>query len=154
MKQALVAIGQFSISLIAAGAGLVHGPEMLDPLSERNCARITDGMSLEEVTEVLGPPNEPGKTSLLLCIGVNSAVGAPPDRMWTGPRGTFSVYLDEHQRVREGWFVSSNRRAILPRIRSCLSAISQNWNGPSTNLPPRPLTEPLLTLTPPLPAAP
>jgi hypothetical protein len=154
MKRTRFAIGLLAFSMIAVGAGMVHGPELLDPLSERNCARIADGMKLEEVTELLGPPNEPRKTSLLLCIGVSSAVGAPPDAMWTGPRGTFSVYLDENQRVREAWFVSSNRRVMLPRIRSCLSAISQNWNGPSTNLPPQPLTEPLLTLIPPPPAAP
>jgi len=123
MKRALFAVGLFSVSLIAVGAGMVHGPELLDPLSERNCARIAEGMTLKEVTELLGPANEPDKSSLLLCIGVNSAVGAPPDRMWTGPRGTFSVYLDEDQRVREGWFVPSQQLGIGSRIASWFARI-------------------------------
>lgn len=117
MLRTLGAAAMLPIALVAIGLAIIHWLPTIHPLSEKNCARVVEGMHVEKALELLGLPNDQRETgSLLFGLGVNSDAGLRPDCSWHGPEGTLNVNLDEDRQVRVVWFVPRNRPRLLAQI--------------------------------------
>ena len=89
----------------------------VDPVNPDNMERIVPGMTLQEVAEILGRPDD--TASLLFGVGVNSDAGLGA-RIWLGKEHVLRVDLDSEGRVAGRRVYPQDRPGLFQRVLSWL----------------------------------
>ena len=107
------------VLLITAGLLATYLCSPVDPVNPDNMERIVPGMTLQEVAEILGRPDDDDTASLLFGVGVNSDAGLD-SRIWLGKEYVLRVDVDSEGRVADRWWLPHDRPSLLQRVLSWL----------------------------------
>lgn len=140
----LALVGMATVACAAIALAIVFR----DPINERSCRRIQEGMTEAEVTEILGRPSDEFQPLYEACLKELVAenewrvvIQLRSTRRWKGPSGKITVHFDASGGVNDYWF-EENENSMWRKVCQIL------WMEEKTESPPYLMFNKLDTLEP------